>query len=660
MPTLDPLWLSAASVCAYMAVLFGPGLVLGVAAGIRGWALAGMAPLLSYTALGLAGPYLNQLGLPFNLVTALVATLVFTGVVLAVRLVANRTRFGGRAADPAPMALTWSRNAHLAVIACVVAAFVVSIIVVVGATGGALDAVFQRWDPVFHANGIRYITETGDGGLYGVSSVNRYGPQGSLFYPNAYHLAGALVQLMTGASIPVVLNAITMPLTGIFALSMTVLVREFGGRAMFAGGTALLAATVTYAMHESIANGLVPFALSVALTPLGAVALHRFLTMPNVGNGLVLLLGAAGLLSVHSSALFAAILLAAPLLVQRWLRRDGKPRMDLVRLAPIAIAGGLLTLPHLLGALSHANGDYTYTPWASNMPLSEALWSLGLFWHNQDNPQLLLAGLLLIGLIRFRTLGSLRWVGAAALLFGVFWVLVASYGGVDWVVAISRPWWNDRFRIIALAAIPLCLLAAHGLAETQRWLARLAASNVIRRHPQRATVAGALSAVVLLIAVGVTTKGFYATTNSVIVAHAYHKKPEDRAGLAQPITVSQAELTAMRKMAAFAEPGERVLNDRADGSVWLYAITGVKSVAAHFDDKVPPPDAQYLAEHFNDYETDPEVRAAVERLNVRHVFIGSGLWPGFGRAPGLTGLADADFLEVVYRNQDAVIYRITD
>ncbi|GAA5104988.1 DUF6541 family protein [Haloechinothrix salitolerans] len=659
MPSLDPLWLSAASVGAYLTVLFGPGLLLGLAAGIRGWALTAMAPLLSYTVLGLSGPYLHEVGLPFNVVMALAATLVFTAVVFAVRVATNRTRFGGSAASSAPTALAWSRNAHIAVIACVVAAFAVSIIVVAGATGGALDAVFQRWDPVFHANGIRYITETGDGGLYGVSSVNRYGPQGSLFYPNAYHLAGALVQLMTGASIPVVLNAITMPLTGIFALSMAALVREFGGRAMFAGGAALLAAAITYAMHESIANGLAPFALSVALTPLGAMALHRFLRTPNIANGLVLLLAAAGLLSVHSSALFAAVLLSAPLLVRRWLRGEGKPRADLLRLAPVVAVGGLLTLPHLLGALSHANGDYTYEPWASNMPLSEALWSLALFWHNQDNPQLLLAGLLLIGVIRFRTLGPLRWVGSAALLFGVFWVLVASYGGLDWVVAISRPWWNDRFRIIALAAIPLCLIAAHGLAETQRWLARLTTSNIIRRHPQGTTVTGVLAAVVLLVTVGVATKGFYATTNTTIVAHAYHKKPEDRAGLAQPITVSQAELTAMRKMAELAVPGERVLNDRADGSVWLYAITGVKSVAAHFDDKVPPPDAKYLAEHFNEYETDPEVRAAVDRLNVHHVFIGSGLWPGLGRAPGLTGLADADYLDVVYRNSDAVIYRIT-
>src|SRR5690606_2405274 len=178
-------------------------------------------------------------------------------------------------------------------------AFVVSSVVLIAAAEGVLDAIPQRWDPVFHANGIRYIAETGDGGLYGVSSVNRYGPEGSQFYPHAYHLAGSLVYLITGGSVPLVMTAMGMPLGGTFALSMAALVRECSGRAVRAGSPAPLSAVAASDVYESITNGLLPFALSVALTPLGPLAVLRFVNRPGADTGVVLGLVCAGMLAVH-------------------------------------------------------------------------------------------------------------------------------------------------------------------------------------------------------------------------------------------------------------------------------------------------------------------------------------------------------------------------
>src|SRR5690606_40721399 len=62
-------------------------------------------------------------------------------------------------------------------ILCIGIAFVVSSVVLIAAAEGELDAIPQRWDPVFHANGIRYIAETGDGGLYR-SEERRVGKEG--------------------------------------------------------------------------------------------------------------------------------------------------------------------------------------------------------------------------------------------------------------------------------------------------------------------------------------------------------------------------------------------------------------------------------------------------------------------------------------------------
>ncbi len=47
----------------------------------------------------------------------------------------------------------------------------------------------------------------------------------------------------------------------------------------------------------------------------------------------------------------------------------------------------------------------------------------------------------------------------------------------------------------------------------------------------------------------------------------------------------------MQAVAKIVPPGERVLNDRGDGSAWMYALTGVKPVAGHYDSYRVGPDA---------------------------------------------------------------------
>jgi hypothetical protein len=82
-------------------------------------------------------------------------------------------------------------------------------------------------------------------------------------------------------------------------------------------------------------------------------------------------------------------------------------------------------------------------------------------------------------------------------------------------------------------------------------------------------------------------------------------------------------------------------------------------VAAHYDQTSPPSDAVLLAQRFRDYPTDPAVRAAVQRLNIRWVILGVPLpAPEQPYQPGLVGLAGEPFLREAWRNSDAVIYRL--
>ncbi|MFD8500766.1 DUF6541 family protein [Amycolatopsis sp. NPDC059657] len=655
MPTPDTFWTYSSAISVYLIVLAVPGTLIGWAAGLRGWSLAGLAPLLTYTATGLAGPWLALAGLPYNVGTAAAFTVLLAGAAYGVRALGLRRGWipGEALADRPP--LPWTKRAHLAVAACVVLATVLSIIVVLSASGGP-NAVFQRWDTVFHANGIRYIADTGDGSLTGMGTINWY-PNGS-FYPNAYHLVGALVYNLSGATIPATLNAITVPVAGIFALSMVTMIRQFGGRAVFAGSVAIVAGAATTGAYESVSSGLLPFALGIVLTPLAAVALQRYLVRPAVDTGMVLALAAVGLLCAHSSALFGAMLFAFPMVVQRWIRREGRVWQDILRMLPVMAASGVLAALQVLGAVGFTSSAYPYTPWASNIEVTEALNQLLKFRQILNQPQLWLAGLLVIGILSFMTLGRMRWIAASAVILSFMFVLVACYGGVSWVITLSRPWWNDRYRLMALAAIPLCLLAGHGLAEIQRWLSKAVSQwSWVRDNPRVPARLGLASAVLVLIAMGVVTQGFYTQANATAVAFLYHNGPESK-DREQPISAYELEAMAVLQKLGVG-PDERVLNDRVDGSAWVYAITGIKPTAGHYDTGVPPKDAEYLADHFRDFDTDPEVRAAVKRLNIHRVFLGHGsIKPYMHRAPGLRDLDGLDFLRREYANPNAVIYTI--
>ncbi len=249
-----------------------------------------------------------------------------------------------------------------------------------------------------------------------------------------------------------------------------------------------------------------------------------------------------------------------------------------------------------------------------------------------------------VGLVRYPALRQLRWTVVAAVLFGTMFVLAAS-SDEYWVNALTRPWWNDRWRLIGLCVVPLAVLAGHGLAELQRG-AVLVATAAVRRSdpvhgPQRAPRTAAVAAAGVLVALSIGfSDGLYAARNVGQMAMSAPDGP----------VVSSLEVEAMRELARIVPPGQRVLNDRYDGSVWMYAIAGVLPVAGHYDARQVGPDASLLGNWFFQYPDNPDIRAAVERLGISYVMVGRGFVRAEDvRAPGLVGLEEAGWLEVVYR-----------
>ncbi|QWF80212.1 DUF6541 family protein [Amycolatopsis sp. CA-230715] len=635
------------TVALYLAVLFAPGAVAGFAAGLRGWSLVGFAPLLGYAIAGLAGPWYAAVGIPFTVVSFLAAVVLVTGIAYGAR------RFASRKDSPPREEPLWGGWGHAGVVVCLLAGAVIGAYTVLRGMG-TINAIPQGFDGVYHGNGIRYIADTGDGGLTGTSSTNWYAPGESLFYPNAYHLVGSIAYRLSGADIPSILDTHAMLLPGLLALSMVVLVRYFRGRAVLAGATALVCVAPVTLFYESLDHGpLLPFLLGLALTPLGAVALHRYLVRPAADTGFVLVGAAVGLLTIHSSTLFAGVLFGLPLFAQHWAgRRLREAGRDLLVLLPIAVVCVLVAWLQLFGALGLATGDVPYLGWPATTKWNTAVGTLLTFQHFEAEPQFVLSVALLIGCVFAVRLGRLRWVAGTAVLIGVFAVAVMSTNA-PFVMALSRPWWDDPYRFIAMATVPLCLLAAHGIAEVQRLV-----RDGLRAIRPLTGARGAVPAAVVVFAAFVAGTGvLYTATDAGVVMPGF---ATNTTRPVRDLPVSRAEAAAMVELGKLAEPGDWAMNDRADGSVWTYALSGVRTVAGHFDRAVQPPDARLLAARFNRYETDPEVRDAVRRLNVRWVILGSGGYPAHAPRPaGLTDLDRLPFLHEVYRNEVSVIYRLT-
>jgi hypothetical protein len=638
--------LTVGVIAVYLAVLFVPGGLAALAVGLRGWLVLAAAPVFTYLIAGLAGPWLWEVGVRFDVLTFLLSSVVVIAVFGFARWLTVRLR-GPVERERSP----WSARAHAGVAIAVLIAAAAGITALLIAMDGNLGAVPQDWDAGYHANGIRYIAETGDGSLYGTGKVNWYEVKEGVFYPNAYHLVGALVFKLTGASVPAVINAQVVLLPGLLGLQLAVLVRHFSGRAVTAGFSALVAAAATSATYDNLWRGpLLAFSLGLALMPVLAIVLDRYLKRPSIDTGVVFGGIAVGTLAVHSSNLFNGILFVIPLLVARWWRNPRTIVRDvLVCLAP-AVASVLVALPHLIGAAS-IRGTMATFDWPSTFPVSQAVGAMLTFQHVIDKPQYWLAIPLWIGLVFWARLTGLRWVLGSALVFGVVWILTASYSQ-PWIATVTSPWWNDQFRLIAMVTVPLCVLAGHGLATVHDQLASLAARVAHRDGAVVRTVSATLVLALFLLVTG----GLYVNLNSKQVARGYGNAPtQDK----HEAVVGDNELLAFAELKKYVGPGERVMNDRYDGSLWMYAMAGVQPVAGHYDGSLESPDISLLQAKFNEYDENPQVRAVVKRLNVRYVMVGRGfVRDGQERAPGLRDLYGKPYLEKLYENEDAVVYKL--
>lgn len=643
------------SVVSPLVVLAGfwlPGLAIGAAIRLRGWTLAAAAPALTFGAVSVGTLVIGNLGLRWTVASFALWTLVVTALCFGVSLLLSRRPRppAGRAVErPAEEdAPRLAVREHVLVAAGVVAGIAVGAVTFLRGIGG-LGTINQDWDAPFHANAIRWIAEHGNPLPSALAPIAAARTDGApYFYPNTYHSLMALLFDKGGLAMPELLNLGALAIIVCWPLGIAALGLAWRLPPVGAAVAAAVSTWFTAFPYDSLWRGpLWPFVAGVALVP-ATLAIARHVVVPRgLAGPIGMALAIAGLVGLHTSLAFVlfgyALVLVAALVLRlqpvRW--RSAWPTMAFTVLATVAAL-----VPMLLPSLS--SSGVTGARWPQIATPVEAFGQAILFSPVTPFPQWFLGGAAIVGIVLMILHRRMLWLVGAY--FGLA-VAYASCASLDntLVNALSGPFYNDSWRLAAL--LPLAGAIAVGeFGWTVTNTVNIVSSRAGARLSERlASFAVPVAAAVALVAVlGVLGNGAYVGRNEHRLGVQHRDGP----------TVSSDEIAAYRWIAEQGETG-RVMNDWFDGSVWMYALTGLEPVEWTFFGSPEDTASALLSTRLNRLGEDSEVDEALAELDVHYVVIGTGfVRPEGRRAPGLVDLSGVPGLRRVYANQNAAVYEV--
>ncbi|MEJ8278746.1 DUF6541 family protein [Pseudonocardia spirodelae] len=682
-------WLSALPLVAVAAAWVTlPGLVVGLAAGLRGTAAWGAAPMLSVGVIAGSAVGASLLGRPWDGTVPAVAAAVFALVVVGARRLVLR-----RALLPRPSLLRARATAATATLLrggpdrrWTGAAALVGL-----AAAGALgfraairgmdrpDALSQTFDANFHYNAVARILATHDASSLTVGGlVNSPG-----FYPAAWHGVVSLVVPLTPGpgEIVVASNVVALVTTLlVWPLSVLFLTRTLVGRSAGAALAAPVLALGFVAFPWTLVTygALWPNLLGVALVP-AALAATALAARPGAGPdpasparpgpgspgrvarwfpaaAAVVALGFA-----HPNALFGAVVVAAPPIlwglagaVRRGLRAGPLGALRALTAVPVVLAalGGVGWFMFVSPALDGIRGYY----WEPEVTTGEAVWNAVLHSPDGNAPAWSVAVLTVAGAVwalrRVRT----SWLVPAHLLVCALYVVGAS----TWSSVWTGVWYNDAPRIAALVpvtAAPLAALGLVALCSLARRAACLVRDGLTRAAPGVAVLPRPRAALLVatgVIAVVVTSGGLYQRAHIEALASIY-QTPEE-------VLVGPEQARFLREAGELLPSDAVVAQNPWAGTAMLWPLTDRQVLFPHLTG-VWSPDQQIIAERLRDASNDPAVCAAVAETGVGYVLTAPPtFWqpdPLSEQWPGLDDLADADGFELLADDGENALWRIT-
>ncbi|BBF98922.1 MULTISPECIES: DUF6541 family protein [Pseudonocardia] len=668
----------AALVTAVWCVL--PGMLVARAAGWRGIACWGSAPLISIALIATTAIGAGRIGVPWGPWPVVVTSVAVAAAVLAVRAAA-RISARRRSASPEsvdaspPAAGTGSRwaflhrsgpdggHAGLALAVGMGVTIAISWLTVVLAFG-PVDAISPTYDAVHHYNAVARILDSGDGSSLTVGELTTPG-QPSV-YPAAWHDLVALVVLTSAAAIPVASNLVALAVAAlVWPLSCVLLLRQLVGRrpGAFLAGPILATAFTAMPWMVMTWGVLWPNLLGLALVPAGLAAAVTVIGLTRdstIGRPAATVLGvvaAPAIALAHPNAVTSLLVIglspvvcAAVVSAVRLFRERRPLRAAAALIAAGAVAMAVLWFlawsPFLAGVRSF--------DWPATMGAREAV--LGVLWNAMNQrPELFIVSVLVIVGAVFALRSPLTgWLVPAHATTGFLYVLAVSREGAL-TTALTGAWYNDSYRIAAMLPITGVPLATIGVLGIAGLLVR-AALRLRRVDPtaeRRRMLALPVTAAVIAALV-LASDGFRIGVHAYTVAGTYQR---EATWMLQP---GQREF--LDAAGQLVPPDGLVAANPWTGNALLYALTGREVMFPHMSGRWTP-DQQVVKEHLRDAGEDRSVCEAVRSTGLTHVIDGPvSYWPWDERAhafPGLTELGQTPGFEPVASGGGSTLYRVT-
>lgn len=659
-------WLPAVpSLLVAFAVVFVPGVLVGLGLRLRGITLYALAPLFTTTVVAV-GPVLFQLlGLRWDKTGFIIAALVFAAASAVIGRLTGRTSSDLRDGYPGRI--------RTDVIGLGLGALVASIQFM--RMFGQPQHISQTADNIFHLNAIRYIVETGF-----ASSLQLGGMTGIPFYPAAWHTLGALIVEFAGVSVPVAVSSLCIvTAAAVWPAAVLLLARQVCPRSPRVGILAGLVAASFPAQPILLAmwGVLYPNLYSTALLPLALALVVRMLGFSSDLKGqfeglalLCLIIGAPGLALAHPGAVMALIAMGWPLVImahrraaRRFLAGMPEKRARTIAVVVLVLAGAATVA--LWGALRPEAVDSIGPPVQS---LAQALGQIFLAAPMGGAVGLFIAAGLLGGLVLVTRVASLRWLLALFVVTAFLFVAVSSFDRVPFREYITGVWYNDAFRVAALLPVvmaPIVLVAfdwflvrAVKVVDTflrsghvERRFARLAA---LMRPIQSSRVS--VQSVVLIVFVFLfAAEGQLGNMRAAVwdAQNGYNQTNQSQ-------LLSTDEEHLLIRVAEHVPKDAVIAGNPWTGASLVYAYTGRRTPELHTLSTVSD-DMRTVDGKLRDARWDPQVCPAVDRLKVGYVLdFGTREFRNFRHEAydGLLGLDTAGVAHVIDQEGSARLLKL--
>lgn len=504
---------------------------------------------------------------------------------------------------------------------------------------GRPGALLQNHDVMFHLNLIELMRSTGWASSLGASAAI----SGGSFYPSVFH---AVAVLLTGVTD--VATAFNATLVGVgiclTIVEVVVLVRAYDGRTMACLVAGAACASTMWTPFLLFFNGQTPTGLAIALLPGALAAMEKAFRTYGLRGRLVLVaclsLGAG---CAHPGGGQVLIVLACVMaLTGRLIARSESGSAEIAKPAlrsrVLVGAAGLLIL-----ALMMANAQLQRMAAFPREPrtLLQRV-ELALFLTPREGRAwdyawfLLLAGLGLIALGRERSrrLLVLAWSVCAAL-------IVLAQSAVAPLAAVTGAWWGDYNRYLALMALLVGALAGLGTQSAIDWASR---------HRAGVPASAALAVISLVI-----------TLSQVPPNRMWVQRGYDSAFLVHPAWLGDGERRDMETTDRFVFDDAVVYGAPQTGAGLVGVLTGGRSVHGSVGSPSDPRQ-DYLAWHFRDLHTDPEVCAIIRQEGGTPLFYDDSTASSDEIGESYPGYLDVDtstgFIPIATLDT-ATVYRIT-